>query len=64
MKLIPFSGMLCHPLDIEKDGDFKIKGTITRAIDQPAIVRYEYFASKEERDNKYELIVNLLKEDR
>lgn len=63
MKLIPFSGMMCHPLEITKDGDFKIKGMISRAIDQPALIRYEHFACKEERDRKYELIVKLLKED-
>jgi hypothetical protein len=64
MKLIPFSGMMCHPLEIVKDGDFRIKGTISRAINEPALVRYEYFACIQERDQKYNLLVNLLKEDK
>lgn len=61
MKPIPFSGMLCLPQEIQKDGDFKIKGTLSRAKDAPPLVRYEHFASTLERDKRYNMIVNLLK---
>ena len=64
MKLIKFSGMLCRPVNLTKDGDFKIKGVMNHAKDQPELVRYEHFACKEERDKKYDLLVNLLKEDK
>ena len=64
MKLIKFSGMLCRPIDIIKDGDFRIKGIMNRAKDLPECIRYEYFASKDERDKRYNMLVNLLKEER
>ena len=64
MRPIPFSGMMCHPFDIQKDGDFKIKGTVSRAKDQPELVRYEHFPCKAERDKRYDVIMNLLKEHR
>jgi hypothetical protein len=60
MKPIPFSGMMCLPHDIQKDGDFKIKGTLSRP-NTPLLVRYEHFASIQERDKRYNMIVNLLK---
>ncbi len=65
MKLIPFSGMMCYPHEIEKEGDFKIKVTlskINRHQDMPPIVRYEYFPSIIERNKRYDMLVNLLKE--
>jgi hypothetical protein len=63
MKPIAFSGMMCNPIDIQKEGDFKIKGTINVAKNNhPQIVRYEHFPSSEERDKRYNLIMNLLNE--
>lgn len=63
MKPIAFSGMKCHPLNIQKDGNFRIKGVITIKNDNhPEIVRYENFASTQERDTRYNMIMNLLKE--
>lgn len=63
MKQIPFSGMLCHPTDIEKDGDFRIKGTVSAHNNSHMpIVRYEYFPCSEERDKRYKMIMNLLKD--
>ena len=65
MRPIPFSGMMCAPENIEKEGDFKIKGIINVATNNhPQIVRYEYFASLEERNKRYNMIMNLLKEER
>lgn len=65
MKPIAFSGMMCHPKDIQKEGDFKIKGVINDAKhNHPQIVRYESFASTQERDARYEMIMKLLKETR
>lgn len=66
MKPIAFSGMLCYPNNLQKDGKFRIKGVISNYADNseknhPDIVRYENFASTEERDKRYNLIVNLLK---
>lgn len=61
MKMIKFSGMLCSPFQIMKDGDFKIKGIMHNAKDHPPVMRYEHFACKEERDKKYDILVNLLK---
>ncbi len=62
MKLVAFSGMLCRPLNIQKDGEFKIRGVMNHAKDLPELVRYEHFACKEERDKKFDLLVNKLKE--
>ena len=63
MKPIPFSGMMCRPADIQKEGNFKIKGIINCANNNhPAIVRYEHFPSSDERDKRYNMIMNLLKE--
>jgi len=62
MKPIAFSGMMCHPTDIQKEGDFKIKGTVSRAKDQPVLVRYEYFPCKEQRDKRYDVLLNLIKD--
>lgn len=63
MKPIAFSGMMCNPQDIEKDGQFRIKGVINHAKhNHPPIVRYENFASSAERDTRYNMIMNLLKE--
>jgi len=59
---IPFSGMMCLPQDVQKDGDFKIKGTLSRSKDQPPIVRYEYFGSTLERDKRFDMLTKLLKE--
>jgi hypothetical protein len=64
MKPIAFSGMMCSPINITKDGEFRIKGVINHAKDHPEIVRYENFASTEERDKRFNMIVNLLKEER
>lgn len=67
MKLIPFSGMMCYPHELEKDGDFRIKGKLSktnRSPEIPPIERYEYFPSVMERDKRYNMLVNLLKEDR
>ena len=64
MRPVPFSGMMCQPSDIEKDGDFKIKGRISTGSDCPPIDRCEFFACKEERDLRYNLIMNMLKEGR
>ena len=61
MKQIPFGGMLCNPINITKEGDFKIKGVISNNGSQE-IARYEYFASMDERDKRYNMIMNLLKE--
>jgi hypothetical protein len=63
MKPIAFSGMMCNPKDIEKEGEFKIKGVINPArADHPQIVRYEHFPSSAERDKRFEMITKLLKE--
>lgn len=63
MKPIPFSGMLCSPMDIQKDGEFRIRGTINVLNNtHPAIHRFENFPSPEERDKRYNMIMNLLKE--
>ena len=62
MKPIPFSGMMCLPHEIVKEGDFKIKGTLSRGKNHPSIVRYEHFASPSERDARYNMITKLLKE--
>lgn len=63
MKPIPFSGMMCLPTDITIEGDFKIKGVINPpSKHHPQIVRYEHFPSKAERDKRYNMIMNLLKE--
>jgi hypothetical protein len=65
MKPIPFSGMMCNPQNITKEGHFKIKGVIRPSDNtHPEIVRYEHFPSSEERDKRYNMIVNLLKEGR
>ena len=65
MKPIPFSGILCAPDDIQKEGDFKIKGVINTPNNaHPQILRYEHFPSTEERDKRYNMIMNLLKEER
>jgi len=65
MKPIPFSGMLCSPMNIEKDGEFRIKGTMNVPNNgHPSIVRYENFACKEERDQRFVVITRLLKETR
>lgn len=64
MKSIAFSGMMCNPKDIEKEGDFKIKGIINLGThNHPPIVRYEHFPCAEERDKRYNMIMNLLKEN-
>lgn len=64
MKTIPFSGMLCNPMDVQKDGDFRIKGVINVPNDtHPPIIRYENFPSTEERDKRYNAILNLLRND-
>lgn len=55
--------MMCRPVDIQKEGDFKIKGIMNKAKDIPELVRYEYFTCKEERDKKFDLITRLLRED-
>lgn len=63
MKPIAFSGMMCNPHDIQKDGDFRIKGVINPPNNlHPQIVRYENFASSAERDVRFEMITKLLKE--
>ena len=63
MRPIAFSGMMCAPHDIQKEGDFKIKGIINdEKHNHPQIVRYEHFPSKFERDKRFDLIMNLLKE--
>jgi hypothetical protein len=63
MKPIPFSGMMCYPTDIQKEGDFKIRGTINVPNNtHPQIVRYEHFASPIERDTRYNMLTKLLKE--
>lgn len=65
MKPIPFSGMMCRPVDISKEGDFKIKGVINTANNShPQIVRYEHFPCAEERDKRFEMVTKLLKEDK
>lgn len=67
MKQIPFSGMMCHPTEITKDGDFKIKALlspINRHPEIPPIVRYEHFPCIAERDKRYDMLLNLLKEGR
>lgn len=65
MKPLPFSGMLCSPVDIQKDGEFKIKGIIRVADNShPEIVRFEHFPCAEERDKRFNMIMNLLKEER
>lgn len=65
MKPIPFSGMMCNPRDISKEGDFKIKGVINVGeYNHPQIVRYEHFPCVEERDKRYNMLLNLLKEER
>lgn len=65
MKPIAFSGMMCRPQDVTKEGEFKIKGVITPANNlHPEIVRYEHFPSSEERNKRYEMITKLLKENR
>jgi len=59
--------MMCYPKEIVKDGDFRIKATISpenRHQGIPPIIRYEYFPCADERDKRYNLLVNLLKEDR
>lgn len=58
MNRIPFSGMMCSPENIQKEGDFKIVGKVG------AIMRAEYFPSKDERDRRFELVTKLLKEER
>jgi hypothetical protein len=60
MNAIPFSGMLCYPAEIVKEGDFKIKGTLSRATNMPPLVRYEYFGSILERDQRYNVLMNLI----
>jgi hypothetical protein len=63
MKPIPFSGMMCNPKDIQKEGEFKIKGVINLVThNHPQIIRYEHFPSSEERDKRFEMITKLLKE--
>lgn len=65
MRPIAFSGMMCAPKDIVKDGDFRIKGIIHHGNHlHPPIERLEYFASSYERDKRYNMIMNLLKETR
>jgi hypothetical protein len=63
MRPIPFSGMMCNPKDIQKEGDFKIKGIVNiERPDTPPIIRYEHFPSTAERDIRYNLLTKLLKE--
>lgn len=64
MRPIPFSGMMCAPENIEKEGDFKIRGRISTGKECPSIDRFEFFACKEERDLRFNLIMNMLKEGR
>lgn len=59
MKPIAFSGMMCNPIDIQKEGDYRIKGIINRAKDMPELVRFEYFANKYERDKRFDHIMKL-----
>lgn len=63
MKPIPFSGMLCNPMDVQKDGEFRIKGIINVPNNtHPPVIRYENFACSAERDVRYNMIMKLLKE--
>jgi hypothetical protein len=65
MKPIPFSGMLCSPMNIEKDGEFRIKGTVNVPNNtHPPVIRYENFACSAERDKRFDAITKLLKETR
>ena len=65
MKPIPFSGMMCNPLDIQKDGQFRIKGVMRVADNShPEIARYEYFPATYQRDERFEAIKRLRKGDR
>ncbi len=64
MRQIAFSGMWCSPTEIQKDGDFKIRGTMStsRMTDHPPIIRYEHFASPAERDVRYNHIMKHLED--
>ena len=61
MRQIAFSGMWCDPKDIVKDGQFKIRGTIsTQMKDHPPIHRYEHFGSTMERDARFGVLMKQL----
>lgn len=64
MRQIAFSGMWCSPHGVEKDGDFRIRGTMSPpgAIGVPAMYRYEYFASRDERDVRYRQVMRQLED--
>jgi hypothetical protein len=53
MKFIGFGGIWCSPEQITKDGDFKIKGVLSKHPNHPEVARYEHFASTRERDIRY-----------
>lgn len=59
---IIFSGMRCKPSELIKDGDFKLRVDFPTHPDEPKISRYEFFPSKEERDKKYNVLMQQLKD--
>lgn len=62
MKQIVFSGVLCLPEDVEKDGNFKIRGRLSspKLVNHPPVYRYEQFATTRERDMRYTQIMRQL----
>ena len=64
MKPIAFSGMMCRPVDITKEGEFRIKAAFNVPdLSHPEIVRYEHFPSRGERDDRYNAIMKLLRDE-
>jgi hypothetical protein len=59
MRQIAFSGMWCSPQNIVKDGDFRIRGTMSPPLmkNHPPIHRYENFPSVAERDKRYNALM-------
>lgn len=62
MRQIAFSGMWCAPDNVIKEGDFKIRGTVSPSnmVNHPPVHRYESFASTLERDIRYTTLMRQL----